>query len=296
MAGLLTFPGDREMDLGEVDGPLLLFGGPYGNLQATEAMLAEAGRLGIPPERTICTGDLVAYCAEPRATVAAVRRAGIPAVMGNCEESLARDAGDCGCGFAEDSACDRLAQQWYGHALGEIGADDRRWMGQLPRRLRFRLNGRGLLVIHGGVSSINRFVFPSTPAAEKLAEIIAARADGVIGGHSGLPFSQLIDGYLWHNAGAIGLPANDGTARVWFSLLWPDGDGIRIEHRPLSYDHQTAADRIRRAGLAEGYARAVEVGLWPSLDILPAAERAATGQAIEPQGLNWPTTARAVSR
>ena len=34
-------------DLGEIDGPLLVFGGPYGNLQATEALLAKAGQLGL---------------------------------------------------------------------------------------------------------------------------------------------------------------------------------------------------------------------------------------------------------
>src|SRR5690242_151043 len=70
------------------DAPLLIFGGPYSNLQATEAMLAEARRLGIPAGRTICTGDVVAYGADPCETVDAVRAAGIPVVMGNCDESL----------------------------------------------------------------------------------------------------------------------------------------------------------------------------------------------------------------
>ena len=32
-----------------VDGPALLFGGPYSNLEATQAVLAEAARRGIPP-------------------------------------------------------------------------------------------------------------------------------------------------------------------------------------------------------------------------------------------------------
>ena len=43
------------------DGPLLVFGGPYSNLQATRAVLDEAARRGIPAERVICTGDVVAY-------------------------------------------------------------------------------------------------------------------------------------------------------------------------------------------------------------------------------------------
>ena len=40
------------------NGPLLVFGGPYSNLQATRAVLDEAARRGIPAKRVICTGDV----------------------------------------------------------------------------------------------------------------------------------------------------------------------------------------------------------------------------------------------
>ncbi|MDH3791615.1 MAG: metallophosphoesterase, partial [Rhodospirillales bacterium] len=57
------------LDLGAFDEPVLVFGGPYGNLQATRALLDEAARRGIAPSRLLCTGDVVAYCADPQATV-----------------------------------------------------------------------------------------------------------------------------------------------------------------------------------------------------------------------------------
>jgi len=50
--------GRPVLDLG--DGPALIFGGPYSNLQATEALLAEAAALGVPADRTVCTGDVAA--------------------------------------------------------------------------------------------------------------------------------------------------------------------------------------------------------------------------------------------
>ena len=59
-----------------VDGPILIFGGPYSNLAATAAVLAEAKRLGIAPEQTICTGDLTAYCGDPAATIDLIRASG----------------------------------------------------------------------------------------------------------------------------------------------------------------------------------------------------------------------------
>src|SRR5260370_40490830 len=78
------------------DGPAIVFGGPYGNPEATRALLEQAARLGVPGERMVCTGDVVAYCADPAATVDLVRRSGARVVMGNCEESLAARNGDCG--------------------------------------------------------------------------------------------------------------------------------------------------------------------------------------------------------
>lgn len=279
--------GTAIIDL-EGDGPLLVFGGPYGNLEATAAVLAEARALGIPGRRMLCTGDICAYCADPQATVDLVRAAGLVAVMGNCEESLAADGTDCGCGFASGSACDVLSRQWFAYAAGHLDDDAKAWMGRLPRQVAFRWQGRAFRVIHGGARHISRFLFASTPDGGLADELAAADADAVIAGHCGLPFSRVVGGRLWHNAGVIGMPANDGTPRGWFSLLWPEEDAIRVERRPLAYDHAAAAAKMRQRGLPAGYAEGLETGLWPSLDILPEVERAATGQPITPATLRWP--------
>ena len=45
--------------------------------------------------------ELAHDCADPVATVAAVRDWGISVIMGNCEESLGWNKDDCGCGFEE---------------------------------------------------------------------------------------------------------------------------------------------------------------------------------------------------
>ena len=72
-------------ELLQLDAPAIVFGGPYSNLEAMRALLQEAERLGIRGERLICTGDVVAYCADPRATVELVRSSGARVVRGNCE-------------------------------------------------------------------------------------------------------------------------------------------------------------------------------------------------------------------
>ena len=269
------------------DQPVLVFGGCYSNLQATEALLQAAEQLRVPPERMICTGDVIAYGADPRATLALIHAAGIATVMGNCEESLGADAADCGCGFVPGSACDRLSAAWFAHATREVGAAERRWIAALPRRIDLVLGEWRLAVVHGAPSRINRFVFDSTEDAEFLDELRLAGTGGIIGGHCGLPFTRRIGEKLWHNSGAIGLPANDGTPRGWFSLLTPRDQGIEISHLPLDYDHRGAARAMRAAGLPEGYARTLETGIWPSFDVLPPTEQAATGAALAPASHLW---------
>src|SRR5262249_937062 len=101
-----------ELDLGD-SGPLLVFGGPYGNLQATEALFREAKRLGVPFDRILCTGDIVAYCGDPLATVQAIRESGIAVVQGNCEEQLGNGADECGCGFTPGMMCHALSREWF---------------------------------------------------------------------------------------------------------------------------------------------------------------------------------------
>lgn len=263
-------------------GPILCFGGPYSNLQATQAMRRKAKLLGIPAHRVICTGDVVAYCANPNETCAELRDWGCHIIQGNCEEQLVARADDCGCGFTEGAACDLLSQKWYAFANNNLHSDHRAWMAVLPHRITFDIGGRSARVIHGGAAEISKFIFPSTPVADKIAEFDTAKTDILIAGHSGIPFAQRFGERVWFNPGVIGMPANDGTPDGWYGLIeQDDDDGLIFTTQRLNYDAQAAADTLRAAGSADPYAQALVSGLWPSLDILPAPERSATGKALE---------------
>ncbi|NJM55637.1 MAG: metallophosphoesterase family protein [Verrucomicrobiae bacterium] len=250
--------------------PLLVFGGPYGNLEATRAVLEEASRRRISPDRILCTGDLVAYCASPVETVRLVRDAGIRVIRGNCDEQLAAGADDCGCGYPPDGMCDRLSRSWYEFASSRLGEDERAYLGSLPETCVVTVGDARLLAVHGTMSTINEFVFEGTPDSRKQSDLAETACDGIIGGHSGIPFSQVLDGKLWHNAGVVGMPANDGTPRVWYSVLSPMTDGsIEIEHCPLIYDYMAAQAAMAKVGIVPEYREALATGLWPSLDVLP---------------------------
>lgn len=259
--------------------PLLVFGGPYSNLEATQAFRARAEVLAIPAGNVICTGDVVAYCAAPEETARLIAEWGCHVIQGNCEQQLAVAAEDCACNFEDGTECAALAKGWYPYANARMSDDMRTWMSGLPETLCFNYAGRTFRVVHGGTAVVNRWVFQSERAV--LAEEVAlSGADITIAGHSGIPYIARVGGRVWCNPGVIGMPANDGTADVWYGLIHEIGGELILSTHRLAYDHHSAAAAMRRSGHANGYARTLITGLWPSLDILPAAEREATGKRI----------------
>ena len=264
----------RIQDLGDLAGPVLVFGGPYSNLQATEALIARCDALGIPPERVICTGDVVAYYAGGAGCVEAVRDFGCAVVAGNCEKQLAEGAADCGCGFEEGSACDRLAAEWYAYSNTRLSQADRDWMAGLPDLVTFRLAGRRYAVIHGGLRDVARFIWPVSSEAVFAEEVeaindVVGPVDAVVSGHSGLAFAHDVAGVSWINAGVIGMPPHDGRRETRFAMLGEQG----VLFERLSYDVDGAVHAMQTAGLSDAYARALRSGIWPSEDVLPVELR-----------------------
>lgn len=266
----------KLIELGEVTGDMILFGGVYSNLQALQALLDWAGARGIDRAAMIATGDLVAYCGAPAAAVDLFRARGLTTIAGNCERQLAQGKSDCGCGFDQGSACDLLSAGWFAHADKSLGPEARAWMGDLPDMAVFTHAGRRYAVIHGGATDISRFLWPVLPEAsfaEEIAEITrrVGPVDGVIAGHCGVPFQRRIGEVLWINAGAIGLPPHDGRAQTRFAVL--SDKGVVFER--LSYDVTAAVADMERAGLTQGYHRTLSDGIWPSQDVLPPQMRRA---------------------
>lgn len=267
-------------NIGTLKGRLLVFGGPYSNLQATEAVLEKAKALEIPSTHIICTGDVTAYCGQPEETSRLIHDSGIHVIQGNCDESLANDSEDCACGFDENTACEVFADRWYNFSRQETSAEMKKWMGTLPFRIEFDFAGKKFHVLHGSNDQINEFVFASASTDYLMDQISKTGADIVIGGHNGMHFTSVIGDKVWHNAGVVGMPANDGTPRTWYSIIEEKEGQIYFSHHTLDYDYAVAAQIMNDAGLKE-YAQTITTGLWPSLDVLPEEEKQKTGVALQ---------------
>ena len=150
-------------------------------------------------------------------------------------------------------------------------------MGTLPEFLQFEIGGRKIWIVHGGVSNISEHIFQSTPWESKQRQIKKAGVDIIIGGHCGLPFMDWDKNKAWFNAGVIGMPANDGTPRVWYLVLSEEETGLACELCSMEYDFESMARRMEQAGLPDEYVKNIRNGLWPDMNQLPDPERKMQG-------------------
>ncbi|GAB3171150.1 metallophosphoesterase family protein [Telluribacter humicola] len=268
------------LGLGDLKGKLLVFGGPYSNLQALEELKRMANEHEIPPQSIICTGDIIGYCAQPEETVQLVKSWGIHCIQGNVEQNIIEGEDSCGCNFTEGSRCDLFSRTWFPYAVSSVSAASKEWLTTLPLHLTFRYAGRSVAVVHGSAQHISQFVFKSTPWSVKEETFRATGAEVVLAGHAGLPFAEVQQDLYWLNAGVIGMPANDGTPRVWYLLL-DDADGhFTYTFRSFEYNNRLANQLMMQHQLPDSYARTLLTGIWDNCEILPEAEKQLQGEAI----------------
>ncbi len=268
-------------DIGKLSGTALVFGGVYSNFQALAQMKQVATDNGISPDNIICTGDVVAYCAQPEECVQSIKEWGIHVIAGNVEIQLAEGSDDCGCNFESGTTCNLLSNQWYPYAQSNLSTASIDWMSQLPDFIKFEFAGQKGFVLHGSFDETAEFIFKSTLLEKKKEVFETVEADLIIAGHCGLPFYDRFEEKLWINPGVIGMPANDGTTDVWYAILTEVEGGVDVAFHRLSYDYHQAATLMEENALPSQYSKTLRSGIWDNCDILPEIETCLQGKRIE---------------
>ncbi len=267
-------------DLGELDGPLLFFGGVYSNLQALENLQKWANENKFSPQHIFCTGDIAGYCAQPLECIELIREWGIHSIAGNVELQVREDKGDCGCDFLDGGRCDLFSKNWYAFVRSKMSAPAKDFFLSLPHHIRFTFGHKKIVLVHGSWFNTSEFIFRSTSWEKKQANFKAADAEVIIAGHCGLPFAEEKNELTWLNPGVIGMPANDGTDRVWFATMQNEIEGLSYSFRHFQYDNSVTSSLMLDNGLPQSYASTLSTGLWDNCEILPEAETRMQGQQI----------------
>lgn len=213
----------------------------HGNLEALEAVLADAGEAGIG--RFVLGGDYALFGPQPAETVERLHTLDARMIRGNGERWTAHAH------EAPDDAVVQGAIEECGARLGDRTVAD---LAALPEWLA----ADGVRFCHGSPISDVRSFMPQ-PGDED-AELLGGHSELlIVFGHTHLPFErQGPGGVRLVNPGSVGMPF-DGDPRAAWAILHDDG---RVEHRRVAYDHEAAARAVRElgGGWAEVVARRIE--------------------------------------
>jgi hypothetical protein len=250
-----------------------LLGGVYSNYLALEAAITDARRRGA--EALYCLGDLGGFGPHPDRVFPLLRQAGVVCIQGNYDASVAQGAADCGCGYS-DPRDNHFAQISYEYTVRGTSAENRRWLDALPAVAGISVGASRLLLCHGSPGQINEFLWETTTPDGLIEKFCRETASDVVCfTHTGIKWQRtLTSGCRAVNVGTLGRPENDGTPRVWYTLVTADPD-LTIEFMPVHYDFETLAREMAREGLPAEFVETVRTGWWTCcLESMPVKERA----------------------
>ena len=236
-----------------------IFGDIHANLEALEAMLADARCNDCT--LYVCLGDVVGYNANPHECLEIVRELDCPVVKGNHDEQASID-GDLE-GF------NPLAEEAINWTRENLTEEDKQWL----RDLRFVRQVRDYTIVHATLDTPGKwgYVFNQFDAA---ASFNYQHTSLCFYGHTHAPRAYVREDNsirsltydklriepqkkYFINVGSVGQP-RDGDWHASY-VIYHAGRQY-VELRRLEYDIQTAQRKIIEAGLPERLAERLALG------------------------------------
>ena len=223
----------------------------HGNLHALDAVLADLDAKQL--DAIYCLGDLVGYGAFPNEVVERVRAGEIPTIMGNYDDGVGYDRDDCGCAYRDAGEQER-GQQSLMWTRAHTTAENKAFLRGLVSEIRRDVDGRRFLLVHGSPRRMNEYLFEDRPLSSFQRLAASSNADVIVYGHTHRPYTKLVDGVRFINAGSVGKP-KDGDWRAGYVILDSDRGGDRqVEFVRLDYDVEEAARAIQLTELPSEFA------------------------------------------
>lgn len=241
-----------------------VLGDIHANLEALTAVLDDARSQGVTS--FLCLGDVVGYNANPHECIQIVRSLESPTVRGNHDHY---------CSHREPlSDFQPNAASVIAWTRGVLDDDDREWLRNLPFSC---VPVSGVTLVHGTLDMPERwgyvfdeidaeahFAYQTTPLCfhghthvpavfERHGTSIERMEPNDFGMKRRIPPGRR----CFINVGSVGQP-RDGDPRASYVIYRPESR--EIEFRRVPYDIETAATKVRKAGLPERLALRLSYG------------------------------------
>ncbi len=235
-----------------------IFGDVHANLEALEAVLADAAAQGATHH--VCIGDIVGYNANPHECLERVRGLECPVVKGNHDEEASAET--------EIVGLNPLAQAALLWTRDHLTAEDKQYL----RELRLVRQVRDFTIVHATLDTPGSWAYVMNKF-DAMASFSYQFTPVCFFGHTHTPRFYVKGAavssepgptmsvepgrkYLV-NVGSVGQP-RDGDWRASYALY--DMTAGQITIRRLEYDIGTAQQKIRDAGLPPALADRLAIG------------------------------------
>ncbi len=233
--------------------PFAVFSDVHGNLPGLEAILADIERRAIPVALSV--GDLVGYGPFPNEVALLLRGRHIPSLMGNYDQGIGFETGDCGCIYrtAEQRAEGAVSLEWTQQAVSD---EVKAYLRTLDDRFILETPAGELLAVHGSPQRINEYLFEDRPAnaMKRIAEEYPYPA--ILFGHTHVPYARPVGATTFVNVGSGGHP-KDGDWRVCYAIVDPRrlGEPEFVEFVWVPYDYERLQRTLDATPLITSFTR-----------------------------------------
>ncbi|MCW4013357.1 MAG: metallophosphatase family protein [Candidatus Bathyarchaeota archaeon] len=206
------------------------------------------------PDHVFCLGDLVGYGPRPNEVIETIREAKIPTVLGNYDDGVGYERGECGCAYVTYVE-KRNGQRSIDWTTKQVSPENKAFLRNLKDKIEFETNGYRILLVHGSPRRINEYLYEDRPERSLSRMLESVEADVVVCGHTHKPYHRQVAGVHLINDGSVGKP-KDGDPRACYALITLD-DAVLVEFRRVGYPVESVVDEIIEAGLPEAFAEAL---------------------------------------
>ena len=235
-----------------------IFSDIHGNLPALQAVMADITEQRLTT--IFCLGDLVGYGASPNEVIERIRTEGMPTIMGNYDDGVGFDRDECGCAYREPVEKE-LGERSFAWTKTHVTLDNKAFLRTLLPDLRFNVDNKRVLLVHGSPRKINEYLFEDRALSSFQRLAASSNADIIVFGHTHKPYVKDVDGVMFLNVGSVGKP-KDGDWRACYAIL-EMGDTPTVRFQRVVYDVKKAADAIRATELPREFAADIESGGVP---------------------------------
>lgn len=238
---------------------IAIFGDIHANLEALEAVLADAEENGC--DQYVCLGDVVGYNADPVECLERVKAMGCPVVKGNHDMDCAHDTS---LDMMNETAAEAL--RW---TRDQLSPEQRQWLA----RLRMVRQVHDFTIVHCTLDQPMSWNYV-TNKFDAMANFSYQVTQMCFYGHTHVPrifieqanrvqlappdsFDIETDKKYFVNVGSVGQP-RDEDWRASYCIYHIEEK--RVEFRRLEYDIATAQQKILAAGLPESLAQRLAYG------------------------------------